>query len=36
MTFIEYIFLNSFQKNNSNISIKNEKLLENIISKKNL
>ena len=34
MTFIEYIFLNSFQKNNSNISIKNEKLLENIISKK--
>ena len=34
MTFIEYIFLKSFKKNNSNISIKNEKLLENIISKK--
>ena len=34
MTFIEYIFLKYFKKNNSNISIKNEKLLENIISKK--
>ena len=34
MTFIEYIFLKSFKKNNSNISIKNEKLLENIILKK--
>ena len=34
MTFIEYIFLNSFRKNNSHIKIKNEKILLSIINDK--
>ena len=34
MTFIEYIFLNSFRKNNSHITIKNEKVLLSIIDDK--
>ena len=34
MTFIEYVFLNYFQKNNTHITVKNEKNLEQIIQKK--
>ena len=34
MTFIEYIFLNYFRKNNSHITIKNEKVLLSIIDDK--
>ena len=33
MTFVEYIFLNQFRKNNSQIEIEGEKNLENLISK---
>ena len=34
MTFIEYIFLNYFRKNNSHIDIKREKNLSTNIKKK--
>mgnify|MGYP001475755213 FL=1 len=34
MTFIEYIFLNYFKKEKSHVSIKNEKILLDILSKK--
>ena len=35
MTFIEYLFLNKFRKNNSHMNIKNEKLLIEINKQKN-
>ena len=36
MTFIEYIFLNYFKKNNNHIKIEGEKNLKKILKKKNL
>ena len=35
MTFIEYIFLDQFKKNNSHISIYGEEILNNIFEKNN-
>ena len=34
MTFIEYIFLNYFRKNDSHISIKNDQILHDIVKEK--